>query len=394
MSAFFPIVMSEETRLLTAIVLGGLFGFALERAGFGSARKLVGQFYLHDMTVFKVMFTAIIVAMAGLFTLTQLGFVDLTAIWINPTFIWSQVIGGFLLGVGFVISGLCPGTSVVSAASGRIDAYVAFAGIFVGTLVFALLVDWIPPLDRLYHAGSMGTSLLPDLLHVPAPVIVFGVVLMAVGGFIGAEIVERRFAAQHEERVVESTPRTLPRMRLAVTGAIAVVALIGLAALKRSQPAPRAVTMAAIDPLAVARRIIARDPNLLIVDVRARPDKVVPGAVAAKPDTSALPLLGDALPGRTTVVVYDATGTLRTVPASWPRELDYHYLAGGFDGWQKQVLTPASAAGSQTNVLEQVREQNQVAAYFSGATVQAGPVAAPPPAAGGGGAKKKKAGGC
>ena len=77
-SSFFPLTFaSEEFRLLTGIVLGFLFGFVLERAGFGNARKLAGQFYLNDMTVFKVMFTAILVAMVGLYGLSAVGLADI-----------------------------------------------------------------------------------------------------------------------------------------------------------------------------------------------------------------------------------------------------------------------------------------------------------------------------
>jgi len=119
-AGIFPLVFSsDEVMLLTAIGLGFLFGFSLERGGFGNARKLAAQFYLYDMTVFKVMFTAILVAMVGLYTLQGLGLMDLSRLWINETFVWAQLVGGFLLGVGFIMSGLCPGTSVVSAASGR-----------------------------------------------------------------------------------------------------------------------------------------------------------------------------------------------------------------------------------------------------------------------------------
>ena len=126
--AVFPLTWAVgDYRLLTAIFLGFLFGFALERGGFGNARKLAAQFYFYDMTVFKVMFTAILVAMVGLYTLVALGLLDLSLLWINPTFVWSQLLGGFILGVGFVMSGLCPGTSVVSAASGRWDAVATMA---------------------------------------------------------------------------------------------------------------------------------------------------------------------------------------------------------------------------------------------------------------------------
>ena len=140
--AIFPLTFpTDDLRLLTGIIIGFGFGFVLERAGFGNARKLAGQFYLNDMTVFKVMFTAILVAMVGLYGLASLGLVDMSMIWINPTFIPAQAVGGFLLGVGFIMSGLCPGTSVVSMVSGRIDGWVTFAGIFLGIVLFTLTVD-------------------------------------------------------------------------------------------------------------------------------------------------------------------------------------------------------------------------------------------------------------
>ena len=108
----------DEVSLVIAFVIGISFGFWLERAGFGSARKLAAQFYLYDMTVLKVMFTAIITAMTGLLFFSLFGWIDLSLVYINPTFIWPQIIGGLVLGVGFVIGGYCPGTSIV-AASGR-----------------------------------------------------------------------------------------------------------------------------------------------------------------------------------------------------------------------------------------------------------------------------------
>ena len=123
----FPWVFAnDDFRLLSGLFLGFLFGFALERGGFGNARKLAAQFYGHDMAVFKVMFSAILVAMVGLFVFVQLGWMNLDGLFINPTFMGTQVAGGLLMGTGFLISGLCPGTAIVSAASGRWDGVVAF----------------------------------------------------------------------------------------------------------------------------------------------------------------------------------------------------------------------------------------------------------------------------
>jgi len=95
----------EITGFVFAFLIGIGFGFVLERAGFGSAKKLAAQFYFRDLTVFKVMFTAIVVAMIGIYYFNAFGWLDLELIYINPTFIWAQLVGGLILGFGFVIGG-------------------------------------------------------------------------------------------------------------------------------------------------------------------------------------------------------------------------------------------------------------------------------------------------
>ncbi|MBK7835221.1 MAG: YeeE/YedE family protein [Gemmatimonadetes bacterium] len=393
MSAIFPLTFaSDDLRLLTAVAIGGAFGFALERGGFGNARKLAAQFYLSDMTVFKVMFTAILVAMTGVYTLAGLGVVDLAGIWINPTFIWAQLVGGFLLGLGFILSGLCPGTSLVSAASGRLDAVVTVVGIFFGTWLFGATVDWFPGLAALYKAGSLGVSTLPDLLGIPAWVVVLLVVAMAGMAFVGAEKVERIF--EQTRGVLALTPSTRPPVKFALTAVLVVFVLVGTAA--RRAPSPAAAHVAtAIEPLSLATRIIERDPSLLVLDLRGDgAAKPIPGALLVAADTSALGVLAEAVPGRTTVVVYDSAGSLRALPGEWPADLEYRYLAGGRAGWEREVLTPATPRASTWQERERVQRQHHVAAFFSGAGVKASSAAPPPRVAGGGGAKKKKGGGC
>src|SRR5262249_60399285 len=79
-----PLLDGDTTGagLATAAGCGVAFGAALERAGLGSARKLVGQFYAADFTVFQVMFTAIVVAMLGVFWLGWLGVLDVSRVWV------------------------------------------------------------------------------------------------------------------------------------------------------------------------------------------------------------------------------------------------------------------------------------------------------------------------
>jgi len=178
----------EEFSLLVAFVLGLGFGFFLERAGFGSARKLAAQFYLYDMSVFKVMFTAIVTAMLGVTYLGWIGWLDLDLVYLVPTFLGPQIVGGLVLGVGFVVGGYCPGTSVAALATGRIDALVYALGIFTGTFAYA---EVYPSIKDLVNANPMGQVTLPEVFGLPWGLVVFAVVVIAVVGFWGATKIER-----------------------------------------------------------------------------------------------------------------------------------------------------------------------------------------------------------
>lgn len=389
MSGLFPLVFtSQEAYLLTAVGLGFLFGFSLERAGFANARKLAAQFYLYDMTVFKVMFTAILVAMTGVYALAGAGVVDLSRMWINPTFMWAEVIGGFLLGVGFITSGLCPGTSVVSMASGRWDGLVTFAGIGIGTALFAVAVDWFPWLAKLYERGGE-VSVLPALLHLPTPLVVAAVVAMAAAAFVGAEKVEKIFAAKYAaiESAPRQTPRT-PRIKLALAGTLGVVVVASLA-FAPAPPDRTPIPMTALAPADLADAILAHDPALVILDLRAHAEEAgIPGAYAVN-DSTASTVLASAVP-TSRVVVYDETGARHRAPGTWPRTFAYSYVGGGLAAWRADVLTPKPPASFDAAARARAARQQQVAAYFSGGSAAA--MGAPPaPAAGGG---KKRAGGC
>lgn len=184
-------LFGDEASLIVACVIGIGFGFFLEQAGFGSAKKLTDQFYFKDMAVFRVMFTAIVTAMLGLFYLAAAGWVDLSLVYIQPTYLWPQIVGGLLLGVGFVVGGYCPGTSVVAMATGKVDALVNIAGIFAGIFLIGEL--W-PSITGFAESSALGRLTLPEVFHLPAGLVVLLVVLMAVGGFWGAGVLERRFA--------------------------------------------------------------------------------------------------------------------------------------------------------------------------------------------------------
>ncbi len=184
-------LISFEFSLIVAFVIGISFGFFLERGGLGSSRKLAAQFYLSDLTVFKVMFTAIITAMLGLFWLSWLGLVDLSMIYVNPTYILPQLVGGLIFGVGFVTGGLCPGTSCVATATGKIDGLVLLFGILFGIFLFGETFDYF---YNFLYSTSMGQITLPQLLNIPYGLVVLFVVAFAIAGFVGAGVIENKFA--------------------------------------------------------------------------------------------------------------------------------------------------------------------------------------------------------
>jgi len=184
---------SEQTGFVIALLIGISFGFWLERAGFGQSRKLAMQFYFRDMTVLKVMFTAIVVAMIGLLYFGLFGWIDLSMIYVNPTFLWAQLIGGLVLGIGFAIGGYCPGTSLVGAVTGRIDGIVFIVGAMFGMFVFG---EIFPFVEKLFYAGSMGKETLPGFFGISSGIIAFIIILMAVGMFIGSEFLEKKFGKE------------------------------------------------------------------------------------------------------------------------------------------------------------------------------------------------------
>jgi uncharacterized protein len=190
-----PLVSSVEiataTFLLLTLVGGIAFGVVLERAGFGSGCKLTAVFYGYDMSVVKVMFTAIVTAMVGLWVLSVAGLIDMGQIYIVPTNYVAQLVGGLVFGAGFVIGGYCPGTSVVACASGRIDAFVFVAGLLAGIAVYARFMSGV---ETSIRANAIDDVTLVSLTGIPAGwwVALF-VVVLAVAAW-GMGIVERTFA--------------------------------------------------------------------------------------------------------------------------------------------------------------------------------------------------------
>ena len=180
--------LGASGALAAAPVIGFAFGWFLERGGLGSAPKLAGQFYLTDLTVFKVMFSALLTAMLGAFWLDRLGVLQLELVYLPETFALPQAAGGVLFGIGFLVAGLCPGTSCVAAATGRRDGLGVIVGMLFGVWLFNAAFVWVEPL---YSATPMGSIRLTDLVDIPSGAGVAGVTALALIGFVVAGRIER-----------------------------------------------------------------------------------------------------------------------------------------------------------------------------------------------------------
>jgi uncharacterized protein len=183
--------LSTAANLGLAVLLGLGFGFALERAGFGSARKLTAVFYFYDMAVVKVMFTAIVTAMAGLFLLSTVGVLDIGELYVEPTSYPGAILGGLVFGVGFLVGGYCPGTSIAACATGRLDGFAFLAGMLGGVYLFA---ETMPGVDAWVRSTAKGEMTLPGVTGLSMGWFVLIFVGILVAAAFGMRAAEKRFS--------------------------------------------------------------------------------------------------------------------------------------------------------------------------------------------------------
>jgi uncharacterized protein len=183
-------LISENTNLFLAFIIGIGFGFVLEQSGFSSSKKLAGVFYGYDTVVLKVFFTAAITAMLGLLFFSLFGWIDLNLVYVNPTYLTSAIVGGVIMGLGFIMGGYCPGTSFCGASIGKIDAIVFIGGLFIGVLIFGLGYDiW----EKMYMAKFLGSPKVSTSLGLSDGVFALLLIIIALAMFAVAEWAEKKF---------------------------------------------------------------------------------------------------------------------------------------------------------------------------------------------------------
>lgn len=189
MAPLVPYIISNEFNLIVALLAGIGFGFVLEQAGFSSTKKLAGLFYGYDFTVLKVFFTAGVTAMLGVLLLGQAGLLDLNLIYINPTFLWSALVGGAIMGAGFIIGGFCPGTSICAASIGKLDAMAFVLGSVGGVLFFAEKYSWFEPI---YLAENWGPVRITEQLGISKSLFALLLTGVAFAAFYFTHLIENK----------------------------------------------------------------------------------------------------------------------------------------------------------------------------------------------------------
>jgi hypothetical protein len=194
MDMIFPLAktgaISETTNLWLAIPIGIVFGFALFHAGFTDSRRIAWAFYFKDVGVPVVMFSAIVTGMLGLWGLSLVGVLDISQVYMLPTFLVPMAVGGLLFGVGMAIGGYCPGTAAAAVATGKIDGMIFIVGFLLGSLIFG---DLFPVWGDFYNSDYMGAFRLDQWLGVSLGTTVLAIVVIAVGGTLGMRWMQNRF---------------------------------------------------------------------------------------------------------------------------------------------------------------------------------------------------------
>jgi rhodanese-related sulfurtransferase/uncharacterized membrane protein YedE/YeeE len=357
------------STLVIAIVLGIAFGWALEAGGMGNARKLADQFYLRDFTVIKVMFSALVTAMLGTFWLGRAGVLDLSTVYVPETFLLPQAIGGVIFGAGFVLGGLCPGTSCVAAATGRKDGIAAVLGMFSGVFAFGLAGRIVEPL---FNATSRGTLTIPALLHATYGAVVAVIAVGAVAMFLLIQRFELR-TSSHAGTAPDT--RRPPR-------AFAYTALgLGIVAIAAGQPMRDG---GRIDVAALARAVANEEdhvsaptlagwirndrPGLRVIDIRSPAEfdaMHIPTAVNMSVESAAAIVA----PLNTPIVLYSEGGTHAAQLWFMLRARGYSkvfFLREGMYEWVSRVMSPKLAVDATPEEIAQYREVVELSRYFGG----------------------------
>ena len=181
--------ISAEWNYVIAVFIGMAFGYIMEASGFSSSRKLIGVFYGYDFAVIRVFFTATLVAMIGLLYMGYFGWIDYSVLYVHPTFIYSALFGGIIMGLGFITGGFCPGTSLCAVAIGKLDGWVFTIALFAGIFLYSLVFPFVEPI---YNDLNMGHITITEYLGILPAWFAFIFAVVAVAVFFVTTLIRRK----------------------------------------------------------------------------------------------------------------------------------------------------------------------------------------------------------
>ncbi len=265
-------IIGNELNYVIAVILGFFFGFVLEQAGFSSSRKLAGVFYGYDFVVLKVFFTAAITAMVGMIFLGNLGWLDMSVVYVNPTFIGPAIVGGVVMGIGFIFGGFCPGTSVVGAIIGKIDAMVFVLGLVIGIFIFG---ESYPLFKDFHISGNLGGIKVFNSLGISQGTFAFMLIIVALIAFTVTSAIEKKVMANYNFDTIRNR-KLNPRYAAAFLLVLGVIILfipdnqqLDINEIDEAQLLTDITdNKRFISPEETAFRIMDNDKNYKLIDVR------------------------------------------------------------------------------------------------------------------------------
>lgn len=356
-----------------AFIIGIAFGFLLEQAGFSTSRKLVGVFYGYDFTVLKVFFTAAFTAALGLYFFRFMGWIDMAYVYVPGLFTWAAIVGGAVMGAGFILGGFCPGTGFAAAVIGKIDAMVFVAGIFLGVFLFGIFFDIIQPL---YEGYAQGTVFIYDVLGMSQGLFAALLIIAAMAAFSIAEKMERGSGRFAELRNHEALDLKFPATLLAVL-VVMIFLLPEQRTSYRNEKSRDALTEKMlggthyVDAIKTAHSLMRGIDDIHLVDVRPLEDYNrfhLPGAVSVPMEYLLEPAYAPLLVSGNRRTVFYSNGDVLAGQAWFLAERagmgNMYVLEGGLNRFFNLLFGPKTDEEAQALGADNLRFLEHARAYF------------------------------